>query len=479
MVYNTLDKRILLLLLAVLVLPCGIALTLNNSFNWWILFILALAAAFTFPIVRIGFTFDAVWVYGYWLYCTEHKFNAIKKAEVQFDDLKDPDTPTFILLNGCSKLRLRAFSPAKRREISNTLTQKLAENRQLPSLLTPWLKQRQKSKGKELLAIAVVTLICSAFYTADLLRWVWIVENWQPHEVLIQERGQKKVRRNRRTRTIDTVRYTYQWNGKSYQGDSILFANSYLPSRIKPGRQWFCLVNPSDPADSYLTTGQGDRRYRGRFIVPGVIGIIGGVLLLFALRSFRRKPPQIPPELLEYINTFPKAELNKLNRRVRYSVSTGNFPVRVPFRIAEGRYGYFPQKPSVWNCVFWGVAALPFLLGGIFFSPVLLCGLLYILIMFLCFNLRSYAVLDLQERTLFYCLFFRPGKKVKKKISLDKISYLTLATHAKSGHIQLNLVEKDGSMYTIGTAHPNCPQILLQEAPKIAERLGHLPIILD
>lgn len=478
MTYNTLNKKVLFILLGVLCLPCGIMLVLSSSILWTVLLILALSLSVFASWVHIGISLESITVYGYLLYGREYKFNTVKEIVPQFNDFKNPDIPDALQLTSGDILRIGIFSPGKRQRIFHDVQQQLKASRAAVANFAPWLKQRQKNKGKELLIIGIFTLLCGLGYTADILYEVWKVETWTPHETIIRERGTKKVRRNRRTRTIDTVKYEYVWNGKVYQGDSILFDTRHLPRRIQPGRQWFCLVNPDDPSDSTLPTGRNDRRYHFRFIFPGIILTGGLIVLLFAFRAITRKPPVIPQELLDYMDTFPKSELTKLHKRSRHLHTMTNAAARVPFEIIDGRYGLFPQKHSMKFWIFWIVLCLPFIAGA-FFSPIMLLGVLYPIIIFTLFIIRTTVVLDFEERVFFYCTFFRPGKKVKKTHSLDKICYMALAAHQKNGHIQLTLVEKGGAMHVIGTAHPNDPAVLLASAPMIAEKLGHLPIVAD
>ena len=477
MVFNTLNKKILFILLGVLCLPCVVMLTAGNAFLWGCLLFFALALSFLASWVRLSFSFEAVAIYGYLLYGREYKYHAITEIAPRFNDLKNPDIPDELLLKPDHTIRIGIFSPGKRQKIFQELQRQLKTDRSVTENFSPWLKQRQKNKGKQLLAVSIITLLCGIFYTADILHEVWKVETWTPQETVIKERGTKKVRRRRSTTTVDTVRYVYVWKGKIYQGNSILFDTQRLPHGIQPGRQWICLVNPADPSASALTTGRGDRRYKIRFIFPGIILSAGLIVLLFALKCFRKQLPEIPSELLEYMASFSGKEVKELQKKSRFIHSTTNVTVRVPFEIVQNRYGYFPQKRKVWFWIFWAVLFLPFIAGA-FYSPIFLLGVLYPGILFICIILPKTAVLDFEERKLFYCTFFRPGKKIKKFLSFDKITCLALTPHPKTGNIQLALVEKDGTMHAIGTAHPNEPALLLASAPQIAERLGHFPVII-
>ena len=478
MAFYALDKKVLTGLLVCTVLPCAVMLAVDGSFCWWVLTFIALVITFTLPLNRIAFAFDAVSVYGYWFWCREYKYCVIEELKPQYNDLKNPDIPDELLLTPGIKIRLKVFSPAARQEIFNTLKSKMTESgTSISNDFLPWLKKQKKSKAKELLVIGIITLICGAIFTTVELRWAWIAENWQTHEVLVQERGTKMVRKRKSKRTVDTVRYTYVFEDRHYKGDAILFDAEHLPSGVQPGRRWQALVDPSDPEDSYLIPNRGYRNYRWRFIFPGIINIGGLAVILTALKKFREKLFRIPPELLEYIGTFPEQELNALKKESRFRVTSAS-AIYTSFEILDGRYGIFPQKRFGFLQILLTVATLPFIAGA-FFSPIMLIGAIYPLIFLILSFFRLEAVLDFEAGKFFCCHFFRPGKKVRESISFDDIRYLVLTTHPKMHSILLGVVCRGGELRNLCVAKNGKEEQMLKDVPKIGGLLGHLPVIID
>ena len=60
MTYNTLNKKVLFILLGVLCLPCGIMLVLSSSILWTVLLILALSLSVFASWVHIGISLESI-----------------------------------------------------------------------------------------------------------------------------------------------------------------------------------------------------------------------------------------------------------------------------------------------------------------------------------------------------------------------------------------------------------------------------------
>lgn len=426
------------------------------------------------------------------------KYFEIKNVRYFFSKPDVPDAPAHIyfeMKDGKEiKWELTLFTTPTRQKIKNALEMRLniakpaTPDTQLPAVHTEtvqnWVKMVCKTSkaGKIILCIAVLVLMI--FFTDSLTRqitWESRLRDWDKVEGVILQNKTRQVKSGRRRKTVSDLLYRYNYNGKVYTGNKIIYGNDSYPSWVKPGAKREILVNPDKPDESAAMF-----IYRG---MPGMIlkyfntaffGLAALITGIAGCVKFAKSSPEVPEKFLEYYSKNPPPEqLPKYK-----STSNGINPIALTRRpkIYHERYIVLPGDSSK---TIKSLMILPIL----FLLPVAafgLHGVWFFVIFWLLFAAITWIpvcmVFDLQEKKLYRCHFFNPGKLSKaKNVSCSDWKYLMISRYSagKQGiRLKVSAHSDTGRQTIICHTALNHLSMLLEFLPELAEKLGNLPIVL-
>ena len=333
--------------------------------------------------------------------------------------------------------------------------------------------------------LCIAELVLLVFFTASLTRqitWESRLRDWDEVEGVILKNTTKQVKSGRSRKTVSDLLYRYNYNGKVYTGNKIIYDNDYYPSWVKPGAKREILVNPDKPDESAAMF-----IYRG---MPGMIlnyfntaffGLAALITGIAGCVKLAKSSPEVPEKFLEYYSKNPPPEqLPKYK-----STSNGINPIALTRRpkIYHERYIVLPGDSSK---TIKSLMILPVL----FLLPIAafgLHGVWFFVIFWLLFAaitcwIPVCMVFDLQEKKLYRCHFFNPGKLSKaKNVSCSDWKYLMISRYSagKQGiRLKVSAHTDTGRQTIICHTALNHLSMLLEFLPELAEKLGNLPIVL-
>ena len=228
------------------------------------------------PVAGIVFALPLYWIVRFdsdsaTLFCSifpkKVKYFEIKNVRYFFSKPDVPDAPAHIyfeMKDGKEiKWELTLFTTPTRQKIKNALEMRLniakpAETETpIQSVHTEavqdWVKQVCKTSKAGKIILCIAELVLLVFFTASLTRqitWESRLRDWDEVEGVILKNTTKQVKSGRSRKTVSDLLYRYNYNGKVYTGNKIIYGNDYYPSWVKPGANRKILVNPDKPDES-------------------------------------------------------------------------------------------------------------------------------------------------------------------------------------------------------------------------------------
>ena len=345
-----------------------------------------------------------------------------------------------------------------------------------------WVKQVCKTSKAGKIILCIAELVLLVFFTDSLTRqitWESRLRDWDEVEGVILQNKTRQVKSGRSRKTVSDLLYRYNYNGKVYTGDKIIYDNDYYPSWVKPGANRKILVNPDKPDESAAMF-----IYRG---MPGMIlkyfntaffGLAALITGIAGCVKLAKSSPEIPEKFLEYYSKNPPPE-----QLPRYT-SNGINPIALTRRpkIYHERYIVLPGDSSK---TIKSLMILPIL----FLLPIAAFGLhwvWFLVIFWLLFAAITWIpvcmVVDLQEKKLYRCHFFKPEKLSKaKNISCSDWKHLMISRYSagKQGiRLKVSAHTDTGKQTIICHTALNQLPMLLEFSAELAEKLDNLPIVL-
>ena len=426
------------------------------------------------------------------------KYFEVKDIRYFFSKPDMPEAPAHIyfeMKDGKQiKWELTLFTTPTRQKIKNALEMRLniakpAETETpVQSVHTEavqdWVKQVCKTSKAAKIMLCVAIVILTVFFTLSLIQqlsWDARLRTWDKVEGVILQNKTRQVKSGRRRKTVSDLLYRYNYNGKVYTGNKIIYGNDTYPAWVKPGAKRKILVNPAKPEDSAAML-----TYRG---IPGLIfkyfntaffGLAALITGIAGCVKLAKSSPEIPEKFLEYYSKNPPPEqLPKYK-----STSNGINPIALTRRpkIYNERYIVLPGDSSK---TIKSLMILPIL----FLLPVAafgLHGVWFFVIFWLLFAAITWIpvcmVFDLQEKKLYRCHLFKPEKLSKaKNISCSDWKYLMISRYSagKQGiRLKISAHSDTGKQTIICHTALNQLPMLLEFSAELAEKLGNLPIVL-
>ena len=113
------------------------------------------------------------------------------------------------------------------------------------------------SIGKPTLAVKITLgLLFLAWFAGTVYLFgsdlVWEIRllRWEQVPGVMVLNREKNVRNGERTKQVSEIAYRYQYRGKSYVSNRILYGKTWFPTGVKAGAGRRVLVNPANPSES-------------------------------------------------------------------------------------------------------------------------------------------------------------------------------------------------------------------------------------
>ena len=347
------------------------------------------------------------------------------------------------------------------------------------------LQQWVDSIGKPTLEVKIVLsvlflawLIGTGYLFCCDLVWEFRLLRWEQVSGVMISNRERPVRNGKNTKQVSEIAYQYQYRGKTYISNRILYGLTWFPSGVRAGDRRRILVNPEDPSESAAMIWFRKPYYRLYDYIPEFFLLgLGSLFTVVGLLEMRRRKITVP-------ETF-HAELKSLPERFRIPAGGEQELALPPEDWENGRGWRLPQKkhPVLTCFCFVALIAVPGIVIILDWKTPVWGLLIFGLVWLFCAILRPFGpVLDFQEKKLFFALRYWPGKiKLGWNIAFADLKSLHLIP-APSGSlgdsrmIMLHAIREDGISVRLGQfARCDLAQ-WLEFLPQLAQKLGGLPI---
>lgn len=384
-----------------------------------------------------------------------------------------PEKICIFLNNGIRKIiYLGLYPDKKRQEIIDFISCRTAEHPEYyqdRESLSVWLKHARKKLFLRLCGIGLLLIISGTIFLFCAWNWDRKMSYWGITTAVIEQIPDDSGR--------ETLRYRYIYQGNSYSGTEIADGMSILPSNFQKGSRIMCIVDPGNPEKSAVVPDQrsGKNKISGYFFL--VLGILNFLFLLNAMR----KRIRIPEELKDYITAFDPEILQNETLKNKRMCQISVCRICGPFQEVRERYESFPPAHSISKLEILGVLFLVSNLGTAFLPHFILVSILIAFLIWLELYPRC-TIFDKKERKIYWKRLFLLRSIPQTLKNRDVLNFKDLTalglTIRHDGKLMLSGVRSDGVYIPIATAGPEHMEQLFRDTVKIAERLGHVPVII-
>lgn len=330
-------------------------------------------------------------------------------------------------------------------------------------------------------SVTFITFFLFLLFLYEQISWDQKLKTWDKVPCTILFNGKTMQGSGRNRKKVASVKYSYNYKGRSYQGNRIVYDSDIFPQWVKVGDKRTIIVNPLAPRESAVVfTWKGYwfllRYTSGFFMFAGSL-FFGGLFLY----SMKKHPPCLPENLLAYLHSFTPEKINalpilKLPRYVKSNLYM-DFPaeeVEEDVLLIKGKKGITGLVIILFFILFFSVSAY------FLHNPVIyIYTIFFFFLIFLHFNFPAVLVMDFRRKCFYRCKKYSPEKMPDvKKISFDEVDFLSLQTLPGTDEYLLCAVELNGMMSPLfkirGKKLSTYGEILVV----IAEKMGNLPLLL-
>lgn len=431
---------------------------------------------------RVRFEDDRACIFCFGFFPSRLDYADVEDVKYFFHDCKYPDTPTSLLFRLKSgemkRWSISCFVPAARQGIVRELNERirLTETPQeIPDIQT-WADDAVSiSRGAKIFfCFAAIALFLLGFWEmCRQLTWNDRVRKWDRADGVILKNAE-----NVQT-DVTEIEYEYTYRGKMYLGTRIVYDSKVFPN-LASGTHCKVMVNPEKPQDCAIMFRY--RRHWGwvRYCECAFFYAVSAVFLALFFRSLAPKKTAVPEALKKYVASFSTKEYYVALHKERFTFKSNAVIMRSPMEYQrDGRYGIIRKRNSMMGYFLLGV---PLCLAGIASVVVPRYLILVAVLGFLlyCVSVPHMMVIDFQERKIFCSRRFRPKNEARKNsVSFSEIDHFSLDAGSVRGNgrlVALLYVKYDGTSMPICKVDGKHLGLLLELAPELAEKAGHLPV---
>ena len=266
--------------------------------------------------------------------------------------------------------------------------------------------------------------------------------------------------RGKSRHTVTEIKYTYNYKGRDYSGDRVVYKKSNFPTYKKAGTKHEIIVNPENPTDSAAMIHYSSPAMK--YLTDTILAIMSGICLICALFHTTRKI-SLPQQLLDHEKSFPPEKIEELLQRKLNFIDAPKFTLSGRIKFKYHRFAVITNSVGKISYIITFLLlfiALTGIASSIFsndFHPKMLILLIPIAVpAVIIFCFRSGKVFfDLVEKYFYKSKKFHHGK-VTEYHNFSDIEFFCIIPQTNSkGHITFVLyaVKKDNTAISI-TAVP-------------------------
>lgn len=323
-------------------------------------------------------------------------------------------------------------------------------------------------------AFLFLFLCCMDLYQKR--QWDKKISEYDHVQGIITKNQRVRKKSGKSTKTVSVIEYRFKYKNSEYYGSRIVYGETYFPPK-KVGSKHTIIVNPDNPTESAAMIFYG-RQFLKYGTAIWTFGLFA-VLLFAAFMQFPFKTPPVPQKMLDYINSFPPEEIERLQQRnfefapqSKY-VLRGNlkYSYQRYIRITNSFYGSF--NFALLAIIIVNLSAV--IIARAYFALIFVAIL--VLIVFL--TRPFYVFFDMIEKRFGSSSKSNPVSVKEYHDFSDVVSLcIKQVSYHKSGpHFALFALKNDDSTVFITQVRPRKLVKLFNTAYDLVQIIGKIPII--